>query len=229
MKTNAAYGLALRTIFAAVVIELGSCSVARPQSQLVASNLSESTVRTKEIAQDSWVAVTFTTGTNPNGYSLDSIQLSMGESTGSPDGFNLSLYAVVPGGTIGSPDFDRNLGDLSGSDPLSEGVFSYSAFGLTLAPSTSYFVVATSSTSAEIGAFQWNVPSSGAYDSIEDWTMVGARLESDNGADWSTVRGLLQYGVSATAIPEPSTLVLLGCGALFAAIRLRRAMRVRAE
>ena len=64
-------------------------------------------------------AIYFETGTNANGYSLDSIQLRIAGVLGTPTGFDVSLYNNN-GGVPGS-----SLEPLSGSIPSGVGIYSF--------------------------------------------------------------------------------------------------------
>ena len=111
-------------------------------------------------------------------------------------------------------------------DPLSAGLYSFSTERITLAPSTRYAVVLTATTASEMGGYQWNSTTAN-YSGDAEWTIDSVHRESLNGIDWVTdERTRMQFAVSATAIPEPSTILLLGLGGLLAASRFRRWAKV---
>ena len=71
----------------------------------------------------------------------------MNTASGNPSGFNVSLYSSLSGEPY------NNLGNLVGSDPSVGGIFTYTANGLTLSPSTDYFIVLTAATPVAEGAY----------------------------------------------------------------------------
>lgn len=107
------------------------------QGTLYLSNLGVPSGGSNAIGSDSWLAAPFLTGTNSGGYDLNSIQLLMDAASGSPSGFRVSLYS--DNSSSGSPE--SSLGSLSGSDPASGGIFTYTTSGLSLSPSTWYYKV----------------------------------------------------------------------------------------
>lgn len=177
------------------------------------------------ISQDLWVAQGFLTGDNPGGYTLDSIDLLMGDADGNPGGgFTVSLYSNgvrIPG---------ENIGTLAGSsDPSVAGIYTYSGEGLVLEGSTAYFIVASSS-SADAGSYAWKImelsPRTDPATIADDGWYATFSSRYD-GTDWLRGSfGYRQFGINAIAIPEPSTLALIGTGAAFLALRRRRRRKV---
>jgi hypothetical protein len=81
------------------------------------------------VASDSWIAAGFGTGTNANGYDLDTIQLAMTGATGGPSGFTAMLYSAA--GTFGIFP-GSNIGTLNGSaNPSNAGTYSYTPIIVT--------------------------------------------------------------------------------------------------
>ena len=159
------------------------------QGTLYLSNLGQTTVGSMDIGSDAWIAQYFTTGTNPNGYIVNSIQLSMSSASGNPSGFTVSIYSSPGNGAPGT-----SLGSLSGSDPVTGGVYTYTTSGIVLSSSTFYFVVATSTTPIAQGAYHWNAANSFGeiYTSPGDpWTIQDAYYSSTDGSSW-TVQCLVQ-------------------------------------
>lgn len=205
---------------------LALCECANAQSTLALSNLDTGVSRTEPIASDAWIAAEFRIGDNFDGYFLNSVQLGIDSVTGSPSDLSVAVYEAFS--VNSSPSV--KLGDLSASGSNSNGSYNFDAEDITLGRGY-YSIVVTAGTDTSVGSYLWNVSTSSDMFVAEDGgNMEGAYLVSENGLDWR-VRGRtrMQYAIYATAIPEPSTLALFGCGALFAAIRLRRAKRTRAE
>ena len=161
-------------------------------------------------------AETFKTGTNPLGYRLSSVTLAMGGSTGSDLGNLLvQLYdtsAFKPTSSIG--DF------IVPSNPFSEGQYTYafSNTGLILAPATYYSVVVRSPDSAgpTVSQFGWRTATTAALDPASEpsWALFDNLVKTEGVSSWSSVRtGPYQFAIDATAVPEPTSFVLLAIGA----------------
>jgi hypothetical protein len=182
------------------------------------SNLEQPSAGSDAVGSNSWLAVDFTTGPNANGYMLNSIQLGMTDASGNPAGFEVMIYnkggfisgGILPGSSVGTLD-----GSLS---PVAGGVFTYTPdSGLTLSPSTDYFIVLTAGTVIANGAYDWSVASANFYNPNGGWHSPGGVLTSSNGSSWSFNPIVAQFAINATAIPEPSAtcLILFGSGVLF--------------
>lgn len=169
----------------------------------------------------SWDAAAFTTGGNPGGYSLDSVQIAIdGILVTDGSGFTLSLYA----NNAGQPG--TSLGVLSGSsNPSVAGTYTYTASSLTLTASTSYWIVGQAATAFPNGSFLWGDTTSSSYTSSGGWTINNATrdISHDNGSTWTaTSVSLLRFDVTATAVPEPQTLALAGLGLAAAFLHRRK-------
>lgn len=178
------------------------------QGTLYLSNLGEASAGGTVVASDAWLAESFLTGTNSSGYYLNSIQLLMNQASGSPGGFNLCLYGngAFPG---------HSLGGLSGLEPSTGGVYSYSNPSLTLLPSTYYFLVLTAATPTPQGSYSQSYSASFDYGSSDGWILSTYRYTSTDGSSWT--RGgypgySFQFAVEATAIPEPSVPAIMVLG-----------------
>jgi hypothetical protein len=201
------------------------------QGTLYLSNLAESSIASGAVGSDSWLAEGFITGTNANGYVLNSVQLLMGESSLSPEGFAVSIYNSFYGSQF--PYFatpGNSLGSLSGPDPSAGGLFTYTAAsGLTFLPRTFYFVVVTADTPVATGSYDWSATQNTLVESPDQWALDDVYFSSTDGANWVTARNyLFQLGTYATAVPEPSSvaLLLLGGGtfALFRRVKAKAAL-----
>jgi hypothetical protein len=196
------------------------------QGTLYVSNLGQPSTGNAAVASDAWLAALFQTGTNSAGYVLNSIQLLMTAASGSPNGFSVSLYSF----NVNSGPENR-LGSLSGAaNPSAGGLFTYTTSSLTLSPSSNYWVVLTAATPVANGSYYWSGANSGVYSSSGGWFLSGGSFFSTDGlsSHWSGSRtgpGPFQLAINATAIPEPSSLVLFGLGGMYLALVAKRRTR----
>ncbi len=164
-----------------------------------------------------WMAQPFVTGPTNSPYTLDSVQLMM-LVTGTSSGTNLqvSLYSNN-GGVPGS-----GLAPLSGSDPTSSGVCTYTASGVSLAPSTTYWILVTSGLVQNgFPVFLAGASQTTNYVSSAGW-ILGAPMYSTDLSSWQAAPYYAgQIAISAT-VPEPSACVLLGLGLAKVLIRRRK-------
>lgn len=189
----------------ALAVALLTPHLVQAQGTLYFTSLGQTPTGSAAIGSDSWIAQAFGTGTNTGGYMLNSVQLLMDGASGTPNGFVISIY----GNSGNSPQ--NNLGNLVGSDPLTGGVYSYTASGITLSPSTAYYILVTAATPVAQGAYNWssaNVlapPNNGWAGGLYDY--------STDGAKWNYFRNqFFQFAIYATPIPEPATCALFGLG-----------------
>ena len=188
------------------------------------SNLGQPSTGNLAVGSDSWYAALFFTGGNASGYVLNSVQLAMTDDSGNPSGFTVMLYSS----TLGTGAFPgSSLGTLDGSaNPSTSGIYTYTASGLTLAPSTPYFIVLTAGTAVANGAYEWSVTStpSPGYSSYH-WGGEIFFLHSSNDLNWNYTSGTYgQFALNATAVPEPSAswLLLLGSGVFMCVRRVKK-------
>ena len=207
-------------VIAILAGELFAVPPAPAQGTLSVSNLGQTPVGKAAIGNNSWIAQEFFTGTNSGGYTLNSIQLLMDASSGSPSGFAVSIYSGL---FTGPPE--SSLGNLVGSlNPTAGGLFSYTNSGITLSPGSSYFVVVTAATPVAQGAYFWSAGPMGDTFGDDRWTIGHLYFTSTDGLNWSHFRDqYFQMAIYSTALPEPSAswLLLLGSGVL-AYTRIRK-------
>ncbi len=214
-----------RTIIIAVVlaVDLLVMQFAPAQGTLYVSTLGQTPIGGIYVGSDSWSAQSFETGTNAGGYALNSIQLLMDAASGSPSGFAVSVFNVSSNSPYGP---QNGLGSLSGStNPSAGGLFTYTAFGITLLPSTYYFILVNASTPVAQGAFDWSALFGSSNRSSDGWFINMGYYGSTDGSSWQFSRSdTFQMAIYATAVPEPSiiSLFMLGSWILFYVRRVFR-------
>ena len=87
------------------------------QGTIYLSNMGQPQGSSGLVASDSWIAQRFQTGTNLDGYALNSIQLLMDQASGGASGFDASLYTSING----LPE--SRLTGFSGLDPSTSGIY----------------------------------------------------------------------------------------------------------
>jgi hypothetical protein len=203
----------------ASVFGLLAPQIIQAQGTTYLSNLEQSSVGSLAVGSNSWLAVTFETGTNAGGYVLNSIQLAMSNASGNPSGFQVMLYAGVGGG--GTPG--TLLGTLNGSlDPVTAGIYTYTpAATLTLPIRGPYDIVLTAGTAVGNGAYEWSAAGMNSYNPSGGWSSLGAVAgvwTSSDGSLFSWIHNgsaFPQFAINASAVPEPGVLSLLALGGLF--------------
>ncbi len=190
------------------------------------SNIGQTPVGSLAIANDSWRAERFFTGTNSGGYSLNSIQLQFGTPVGVPSGISLGIYDYNYDGNSTTPG--NLLHSLTGADPSGNGVSTFQSSGLVLKPYSTYFIVATATTPLTAGSFQWDITSWVDRAHVFDFGAGGLLYHSSDGQSWTISRpNNFVFSVNATVVPEPASLALCLCGGIIAVHRFirRRALQ----
>ena len=141
------------------------------------SNIGQSSSGSLSVGSDSWIAGGFVTGTNASGYLLDSIQLGMANSTGTPSDFTVMLYEMAASAGGSSPG--SSLGTFVGSlDPTTSGTYTYNLpGGLMLSTRATYFIVVTAGTPEATGAYQWSDTGANNYNPTAGFFSIGAILD----------------------------------------------------
>ena len=196
-----------------LIVNLFIEKMAQAQGTVYVSNLGQTTTGSAPIGSDAWIAQGFFTGDNPSGYVLNSVQLQLDATSGSPSGFTVSLY----NNHLNGQPYNY-LGSLSGSpNPSDAGLFTYTASDLLLSSSSEYLVVVADATPVAQGSYDWSAVS-GLTDGIDNWKIFGSYYSSsDDGLSWQTSRQYtFQLAIDATAVPEPSPWILCLAGGGFA-------------
>ena len=196
---------------------------AQAQGTLYVSSFGQSS-GSAGVASNAWRAQEIFTGSNSGGYSLDSIQLSVAQASGSPSDFAVMLYSSA--GYAG-PLPATSLGTLSGSaSPSMAGIYTYTPGAqITLAPSTAYYIVMTAGTAFLDGAYSLDM-NAGPYSTSDGWGEALFLRSPVGNSAWfldSQVLGVAQLAIYATPVPEPSTLALLFWASLFLVWHRRKA------
>ncbi len=131
-------------------------------------------------------------------------------STNDTGNFNFFLYSDQNG----QPQ--NNLGSLSGFNPIDLGTYTYTASGIILSASTTYWIVATEvvPTGSSL-TYIWesrDVNFNNPFDSGSQWNILSPE-QSFDGNTWSALGdGFLEFAINVTPAPEPSTFALAGLG-----------------
>ncbi len=155
------------------------------------SNLDQPSAGSRAVGSDSWLAMTFRTGTNSAGYSFDSIQLRMADALGNPSGFTAMIYDAAP--VVGGSPPGSSLGTLNGSlEPVGSGIYTYSpASSRTLSPHTPYHIVLTAGTPVADGAYEWSLAGGNSYNPRDGWAGLAYVWTSSDGSQWRATSGYL--------------------------------------
>jgi hypothetical protein len=201
----------LGRIFATIILIL-LANHAFGQATVLVSNLTEASNGTVPVAYyppDEGssnrydAAGSFTTGSSST--LLGNITLAVANGSGS--GFSVALHsnAVDRPGTL--------LASLAGSSsPTVGGNYSYLPENtITLSANTTYWWVASvpNGTSSSYG-FNLRSTASTSESSSAGWTVGDVFRQQNNSGGWDPTGTPLQFSVSASAIPEPSTYAALG-------------------
>jgi len=219
--------ITFRTVsFCVMVYCLLSTRHVAAQGTIYFSNLGVTPTGDAAVASDSWIAQPIITGTNVGGYVLNSIQMLMTPSSGTPSTFKLLIYDVSPSGQFVEPG--TAISSLTGSDPSAGGVFTYVASGVLLSPARFYFLVASAASPVSTGSFGWSTTTSDVAQRTDAWGIGGFYYSSPDGLSWQISRDHnFQFAVNATQIPEPASFALLCCGGVLLAGHWLRRMRRR--
>jgi hypothetical protein len=191
------------------------------QGQLYVSNLGESPSVGEEFSDSMWLAQLFVTGTNPEGYDLNSVQLSL-DLTGAPAG-NVVVYLY---GT----DDESPVGEgekINSVMPSASGICTFNASGIFLSPSTYYYIGVTATDNAATSPYEWNEPSDYNYISSDNWSLPATPpWSSTDGSHWESYIGFeappYLMAVTATPVPEPGILSLVEIGLAIIVLSRRR-------
>jgi hypothetical protein len=179
-------------------------------AKLVVDNLSEATSAS---APTSYRSGAFQTGSEAGGYTLESIIF---KTSGSPTTEHGNFVLQVRADNGGEPGDLLADGVLSGNDdPFEAGNYTYTASGVTLDPSTLYWLSATVSTGSAY--YYWDMTNSTNETVYEAGWSISELTAFGGPGNWSVFdNSRPQFGVSiATAsTPSPGPIALLSLGGL---------------
>ena len=208
------------TALAFFVLSLSLSPKALALGTLQVSSLGQTPVASAAIGSDSWIAQSFSVGSvNPAVYTLNAVQLLMNPASGNPARFSVSIYDNPSSSFIPL----NLLGTLTGPNPSTGGVFTYTSSGITLTTGTPYFVVVTALTPIAQGSYNWSAYQ-GSPTTSGTWTIDDFYASSSNGSTWTSTsrQDIFQMALYTTPTPEPGTLALAGIGLACLSFRRRR-------
>lgn len=184
-----------------------AASTANAQGTLYESSLGTTNPIFVGLGANYWLAQPFTPGPTNTGYVLNSVQL-MVLMTGTSSGTD--LHVSIYNNNAGAPG--SSLASLAGSDPTSSGLCTYTASGLILDPSTTYWILVWSGLVQNgFPVFLAGASQTSSYMTTAGWSL-GTPMFSTDLTSWQTAPYFAaQVGIRAT-IPEPSAAALIGIG-----------------
>jgi len=210
-------------LFAACAALFATSFVAKAATMI--TNMSESSDYWASISETGWRAQKFKTDASAATFTLDSVVLKIGNSMQGGN-FFVKIYNTAGSEGVWLPDNSSVLGTLTGNaDPFMGGDCTYTASGITLQASTNYWIVAGVSSGS--GSYEWIGTNSTTTTGAWSITATNTTAESVNsGSNWTSLDGRpLMFAVNATAVPEPSGVLLLMAGGGVLAFVRRRQVR----
>ncbi len=171
--------------------------------EFVVENLANAVVGSTpigRIAVNRQTSNAFTTGAATQGYELQSVTLAFAATTGTPPNIKVE---VLPALGL-DPDVTNTLGTLSGNNPSVAGNYTYTANGITLAPNTTYFVMASAFGGADNSFYAWESSSSPIDVGDAGWSIEDRGRLFNTGPLWIDGGNNSKFGITATPVPEPT-------------------------
>lgn len=163
-----------------------------------------------------WVAQAFST--TATGYVLDEVSLRLWNPNGTTGSFQIQVWTSGtsgrPGAQVGSAIYTGQAASLGDSDSL----LTIAGLSVALGANTPYYLVARGTTLDDAGFLAWNatnVITSNSYDTI-------------NGSTWNGPYSQNLY-MKVSAVPEPSTAIMIGAALAAWVIRRHRRAPERAS
>ncbi len=169
------------------------------------SNLSELDNGTLGINSAAYRAVSFTTGPNASGYSLDSATVKFDSANNTATSLFVSL-ANTDGGNPGT-----DIETLTGAVPTTAGDHAFTSTGTALTANTQYWLV-FGSNDLLLGNVRATYTNSDSQTSSDSW-LIGnvSRDSNDQGTSWSNSAfgRTMQISIEATPVPESDMYALV--------------------
>lgn len=182
-------GKFVRSLAAAALLAAGSAA----QTTVLSDNLAAFAFTSEMASTSIWLCAGF--GTDAKTYALTTVELRLSDPSGS--GFDAAEVAIYTsaGAGVGQPGVP--VGTLS--SPVASGpLVSFTASGITLAPSSTYWVVLRSTTAGKNYFWRWTPEDTGTgVGFLHTWG-----FSDDSGAHWTTYdTAPLMMRVTAEALP----------------------------
>jgi len=173
------------------------------------------------VANSQWVAQAFST--TATGYVLEEVSLQLWNQNGTTGSFEIQVWNALglsgrPGAQVGSAIFTGQAGSLGDSTSL----LTIPALSVALAANTPYYLVARGTTLTDVnGGFLGPLPGSLAWNATD--VNTSNSYDTVDGTNWGGPYSQNLY-MKVTAVPEPSTEIMIGAAlAAWVIRRLRRA------
>jgi len=152
------------------------------------------------------LAQAFSTPTTGPGWTLNSLTFTLDALGSGAGGLTVELYsdnAGIPG---------TSLATLSGTSPSVTGFANYTfttTSTVTLATNTTYFAVLTAPSPTSTDKYRWRQTTTGQTGD-PGWAIADSSYYYNSGSVWTQDTGTPNYiAVDASAVPEPSTVLLV--------------------
>lgn len=198
------------------------CLISETQAITIISNLTSTTTFSVSgnISASVWGAQQFTTDAQE--YALDQITLLLQTSNNADTTSPLEVYLYSDNSGEPGSQLAVFTGDLTPVTTLNTRTpFSYTpTAAFNLEASTSYHILLKSSGD---GFYNWGLPFNGTINLTGPGSASANRESStDSGSSWNQVATPFFFSVEGTAVPEPSSALLLGSCALAFGLRRKR-------
>jgi hypothetical protein len=209
-----------RLLWAVTLLILLGLTPAVGQAAVILGNLGATRGGNQSIGPTQWYAASFTMGSTP--YKLSDVQVTLGNNPVAGTTFLLETDASGhPSGTVVStlPTNTPAFGSGTTTYTFSPGS------PITLAAGTKYWLVGHTPTGG--GNTAWNNSSSNPAGSGA--TFSGFASSGNSGSAWTTATNSVLFQIDGVAVPEPSSLILVGtvaCVGAAAGWRRRRKSRL---
>ena len=145
-------------------------------------------------ASNNQCAVAFTTGAFPGGYQLNSIAGQFGAKSGAPASVSVAIHEADTTNSSNPAATAIANATFSGNDPDTAGLHSYTCAGsgCDLSPSTTYFVVMSTSDTSAGNQYHWTLTDSDAetvHPASNGWAIANAGRAKLGSAAWASFSG----------------------------------------